>query len=198
VCLGFVGAAFGMPIPITAVQILSIDLIGEMLPLMALTFDPAEKKLMQRPPRPLGSHIIDTKRLVELVVLGTLMGIGGYFSFFMVLQTGGSEGMAQAATFLGILLVQYMNILSRRTIGSVFSRYLFSNLQLWLSLGLSFCVVGLITGVSDVGSWFGFEALRPKDWLWPVLSAFVFLACFELKKIVLGNHAADHPPAIES
>jgi len=43
VCLGFVGAAAGLAIPITAVQILSIDLIGEMLPLMALTFDPPDR-----------------------------------------------------------------------------------------------------------------------------------------------------------
>jgi Ca2+-transporting ATPase len=90
--------------------------------------------------------------------------------------------MAQAAAFLGILLIQYMNILSRRTLGSVFSRYLFSNKQLWLSLGLSFAVVSIITGVPAVGSWFGFEALRLQDWLWPVLGALGFLACFEFRK----------------
>jgi Ca2+-transporting ATPase len=190
VCLGFVGAAMGLPIPITAVQILSIDLIGEMLPLMALTFDPAEKRLMQRPPRRMGSHIINGHRLIELIVFGTLMGLGGYLSLFMVLQTGGSESMAQAATFLGILLIQYVNILSRRTLGSVFSGYLFSNPQLWLSLGLSFAVVSLITGNPDVASWFGFEALRLQDWLWPVLSALVFLGCFELKKKLIAKEVS--------
>ena len=94
VCTGFVGAAFGMPIPLTAVQILSVDLVGEMLPLMALTFDPPEERLMKQPPRELGSHIINRQRLLELVFYGVLTGLGAYFSFFMVLSSGGSTGMA--------------------------------------------------------------------------------------------------------
>ncbi|TXS94230.1 cation-transporting P-type ATPase [Parahaliea maris] len=182
VCIGFGGAAVGLPIPITAVQILSIDLMGEMLPLMALTFDPAEPRLMQQPPRKTGAHIIDRRRLLELVLFGTLMGLGGYFSFYMVLATGGSTAMAQAATFLGIVLVQYMNILSRRSAGSLFSRYLFSNRPLGLALLFSFLFVAIITTAPGVGSWFGFEPLRPRDWLWPALAALVFLGAMELRK----------------
>ena len=183
VCTGFVGAAAGLPIPITAVQILSIDLIGEMLPLMALTFDPPEAEVMKRPPRRLGSRIIDRARLLELVAFGVLMGLGGYFGFFMVLHTGGTEAMAQAAAFLGIVLIQFMNILSRRTAGSVFGRHLFANAPLLASLVLSLAVVAVITSTPAIGSWFGFEALRPRDWLWPVLAALTFLGCFELMKV---------------
>jgi Ca2+-transporting ATPase len=190
VCVGFVGAAAGLPIPITAVQILSIDLIGEMLPLMALTFDPAERDLMQRPPRKMGAHIIDRARLAELVFFGILMGLGGYFSFYMVHATGGSTGMAQAAGFLGIILIQFMNIVSRRSAASVFRRYLFSNKPLLAALGLSFVVVALITSVAGFGDWFGFEPLRLQDWTWPVLAALVFLACMEVKKIVLRGAGA--------
>ncbi len=182
VCIGFVGAAAGLPIPITAVQILSIDLIGEMLPLMALTFDPPEQSLMQRPPRRLGSHIIDRRRMLELSLLGLLMGLGGYFSFYMVVNSGGSESMGQAAAFLGIVLVQYMNILSRRSTGSIFSRHLFSNRPLWLALVFSFTLVAVITGVPAIGGWFGFEALRPIDWIWPLSASALFLGVTELKK----------------
>ncbi|MEE4190614.1 MAG: cation-transporting P-type ATPase [Halieaceae bacterium] len=182
VLAGFAGAAMGLPIPITAVQILSIDLIGEMLPLMALTFDPPEEQVMKRPPRRLGAHIIDRSRLLELVWLGVVMGLGGYFSFFMVLHTGGTTAMAQAAAFLGIVLIQYMNIVSRRTAGSVFGPYPWANKPLMGSLVLSFAVVALITSHGAVGSWFGFEALRAQDWAWPLTAACTFLACFELKK----------------
>lgn len=185
VCIGFAGAAAGLPIPITAVQILSIDLMGEMLPLMALTFDPAERTLMQQPPRKLGKHIIDRPRLIEMVFFGTLMGIGGYFSFYMVLATGGSTAMAQAGAFLGIVLVQYMNILSRRSQGTVLGRQLFSNRVLWLALVVSFTLVGVVTTVPGFGDWFGFEALRPGDWTWPVASALGFLVVMELKKFLL-------------
>ncbi|WP_162846167.1 cation-translocating P-type ATPase [Seongchinamella sediminis] len=182
VCTGFVGAAAGLPIPLTAVQILSIDLVGEMLPLMALTFDPPERSLMQQAPRREGSHIINRQSLLELIAMGILMGLGGYFSFYMVLHSGGSTGSAQAAAFLGIVLIQYVNIVSRRTGDSIFSGYLFANRKLTGSIAVSFVVVAAITGLPGLGAWFGFEALRLEDWLWPAAAALLFLACFELKK----------------
>ena len=183
VCLGFVGVAFGLPIPITAVQILSIDLIGEMLPLMALTFDPPDRTLMRQPPRKLGAHIVDGRRLLELGVLGALMGISGYASFYMVLQMGGSTATAQAAAFTGIILTQYVNILSRRTPESVFGPQLFSNPQLWQAITVSLVVVGVIVSVPGVAVWLGFAPMRPEHWLPPVACAGVFLGCFELWKL---------------
>jgi Ca2+-transporting ATPase len=193
VCLGFAGVALGLPIPITAVQILSIDLIGEMLPLMALTFDPASRALMHEKPRTLGAHIVDGRRLLELALFGVLMGISGYASFYMVLQAGGSTGAAQAAAFTGIVLTQYMNILSRRTPTTVFTRRLFTNRQLWLALTGSLAVVMAIVSVADIGLWFGFEPMRPQHWIWPVAGAGVFLLCFETKKALrrmVGDRSA--------
>jgi hypothetical protein len=75
-----------------------------------------------------------------------------------------------------------MNILSRRSIGSAFGRHLLTNPPLWMSLVISFVVVTAITGIPTIGSWFGFEALRPQDWIWPVFASVTFLACFEAKK----------------
>jgi Ca2+-transporting ATPase len=190
VCLGFVGVAFGLPIPITAVQILSIDLIGEMLPLMSLTFDNPDRGLMRDPPRKIGAHIVDGRRLLELGLFGALMGISGYASFFMVLVAGGSTGTAQAAAFAGIVLTQYANILSRRTSGSVFGSQLFTNRQLWLAISVSLIVVAVIVTVPAIGLWFGFEPMSLTDWIWPFAGAFVFLACFEAKKLLSRRHSS--------
>ncbi len=182
VCVGFVGVACGLPIPITAVQILAVDLIGEMLPLMALTFDAAEPGVMKQPPRRLGEHIVNRRSLVELVADGVVMGMAGYGAFFMVQLTGGTLGMAQAATYAGIVLAQYANILSHRSRGTVFTPYLFANRPLWQSLGVSLAVVLAIINVPAIGAWFGFEPLRAGDWLWPVGGALGFLLWFETKK----------------
>ncbi len=187
VLVGFAGAAVGMPIPITAVQILSVDLIGEMLPLMALTFDPPERAMMRQPPRALGAHIVDGRRLAELTLFGSLMGLVGYGSFAMVLESGAPLGAAQAAAYVGIVLTQYVNILSRRTEGSVFVRHLFSNRQMWLALVVSFLAVLTMVSIPSIGVWFGFEPLRAADWLWPAGGALFVLSCFELKKRLLSR-----------
>jgi Ca2+-transporting ATPase len=186
VCLGFAGTTFGLPLPISAVQILSIDLIGEMLPLMALTFDPAEAGLMRQPPRKLGAHIVDARRLAELILFGALMGASGYLSFYMVLATGGTSAMAQAGAFAGIVLAQYVNILSRRSNTSVVGRHTFANRQLWVALVASFVLVSVMVSVPAIGIWFGFEPLRPQDWLWPSAGALVFLLCFEGRKSLVN------------
>ena len=49
VLAGFAGAFVGIATPIFAVQILLIDMIGEMFPLIMLTYDPPEKRMMEIP-----------------------------------------------------------------------------------------------------------------------------------------------------
>ena len=185
VCFGFVGVALGQPIPITAVQILAVDLIGEMLPLMAMTFDPAERTVMTQEPRKQEEHIVNRYSLIDLFIFGTLMGGFAYVSFYMVLRNGGSLGMAQAAAYSSIILIQYANVLSRRTSVTFFSSYLFSSKHLWHALGFSLLVVLLIINIPDVGIWFGFEPMRLEDWLWPVAGALLYLFIFEIKRLIV-------------
>jgi Ca2+-transporting ATPase len=182
VLIGFVGVTFALPIPLSAVQILAVDLIAEMLPLMALTLDPPAPSLMEQPPRKLDQHIINRRSLVDLFFFGTLMGVASYFSFYMVWRSGGSLGMSQAAAYSSIALVQYVNILSRRTSRSLFTGYLLSNRYLWAALSFSLLIVAAIVTAADLGRWFGFEPMRATDWIWPVCGAAVFLLASEAWK----------------
>lgn len=54
----FVHYLFGMPIAITTLQILSIDLVTEILPGIALCKEPLEGDVMKRPPRKAGTILI--------------------------------------------------------------------------------------------------------------------------------------------
>jgi hypothetical protein len=110
------------------------------------------------------------------------MGTSGYVSFYMVLETDGTPGMAQAAAFVGIMLAQYVNILSRRTAVSVFGHHVFANWRLWAALAASFFIVAAMVSLPAIGVWFGFEPLRLQDWLWPAAGALVFMLCFEGRK----------------
>ena len=184
VLLGFVGMAMGLPAPITAVQILAIDLVGEMLPLTAMTFDPPEKTLMEKPPRDLHDHIIKRSSLLNLIFYGFFMGAAGYFSFYMVYVINGAPIEAgRAAAYLGIILCQFMNILSRRSERSVFSRHLFTNLYLWGSFAISITAISLLIYVPAVSIWFGFGSLSASNIVYPLIGATVFLAWHEVGKI---------------
>ena len=184
VLLGFIGIAMGLPAPITAVQILAIDLVGEMLPLTALTFDPPEKHIMDEPPRNLHEHIINKDSLMNLIFYGFWMGAAGYFSFYMVYNFGsGDVETARSAAYVGIILCQFMNILSRRTEKTIFTKYLFTNPQLWGSFAISLFAIGILFYVPKISIWFGFSALLKTDWTFPIIGMIVFLAWHEVRKL---------------
>ena len=184
VLLGFIGVAFGLPLPITAVQILAIDLVGEMLPLTALTFDPAEEHIMNDPPRNLNDHIINRSSLINLIFYGFWMGAAGFFSFVMVYKFGsGTVAAGQAAAYTGIIFCQFINILSRRTSRTIFTKYLFTNPQLWGSFVISLIAVSLLIYIPSISIWFGFDPLTKADILYPLIGAGVFLIWHEGGKL---------------
>ena len=64
-----VTAFLGKPLPLSAVQILYVNLATDGLPALALAVDPPERDLMQRPPRRRGAGIF-TRPVVGLIALG--------------------------------------------------------------------------------------------------------------------------------
>ena len=48
----------GIPLPLLPLQILWINLVPDGLPTVALSFEPAERHAMQRPPRPPSEHVL--------------------------------------------------------------------------------------------------------------------------------------------
>ncbi|MFH1012596.1 MAG: cation-transporting P-type ATPase, partial [Candidatus Peregrinibacteria bacterium] len=186
--LGFIGVVFGLPMPITAVQILAVDLVGEMLPLTALTFDPTGRTVMVAKPRPLKEHIINRKSLMSLAFYGFWMGVAGFLAFIMVYRFGsGTVASGQTAAYSAIVLCQFMNILSRRTSLSVFGRYLFSNPKLWWAFLISSVVIGVMIYVPSVSVWFGFEGLSLKDWSYVAMGGLVFLGLHEGRKLLFSR-----------
>jgi len=183
VLLGLIGVATGLPAPITAVQILAIDLVGEMLPLTAITFDPPEKGIMKKPPRNLKEHILNKSSLYNLIFYGFWMGAAGFFSFVMVYKFGsGNVESARAAAYTGIIFCQFVNILSRRTERTIFTSYLFTNKQLWGSFLISLVAISLLIYVPAVALWFGFDSLSASDLMYPAIGALAFLVLHELGK----------------
>jgi calcium-translocating P-type ATPase len=88
-----------IPLPLTALQILAIDLGTETLPALALGREPAEPGLMDQPPRSRESGILTRAMLVRawlwLGLLEAALVAGGFF--FVLLRAGWSPGDATGA-----------------------------------------------------------------------------------------------------
>jgi magnesium-transporting ATPase (P-type) len=83
-------AGGAIPLPLTALQILAIDLGTETLPALALGREPAEPGVMSRPPRPRGSHLIHRGLLIRAWLwLGMIEAALVAGAFFWVLGRDG-------------------------------------------------------------------------------------------------------------
>jgi calcium-translocating P-type ATPase len=62
----------GLPLPVTAAQILWVNLIEDTLPNLALAFEPEEKELMTNPPRSRNEPLLDAEMKVLIFVIGIM------------------------------------------------------------------------------------------------------------------------------
>jgi magnesium-transporting ATPase (P-type) len=119
-----------IPLPLTVMQILAIDLGTETLPALALGREPAEPGLMDRPPRQRSASVIDGPMLTRAWgVLGGVSAILVTALFLATLVAGGwtlgddvdsgqlHDVWAQATTmtFLGIVACQIGTAMAART-----------------------------------------------------------------------------------
>jgi len=194
--LAFTGL-FDTPLAILAVQILAIDLIGEMLPLTFLTWDPSQEKMMTEPPRNPHEHIINKRNLIDLAWAGFLMGALGFFNFLLLFQREGVSPIGIAAsdpfymrattlTYITIVLVQWTNVLSRRCgTDSVFSSYAWSNKRLLLGYAISLFFLLNISYNPYISPYLSTAPLTIIDWGFAVLAAGIYLTSREIYKIFL-------------
>lgn len=135
-----------IPLPLSVMQILAIDLGTETLPALGLGIEQPEVSIMKQPPRPLNKGLIDRSVLLKgYVFLGLTSTMGVLFVYFLTLYKGGWQWgtaleinnslvlQASTATFLGIVIMQIGNVFACRTqTESVFSVGIFNNkLVLW-------------------------------------------------------------------
>tara|TARA_Y100000310_G_scaffold273705_1_gene289337 strand:+ start:15051 stop:17642 length:2592 start_codon:yes stop_codon:yes gene_type:complete len=64
-----------LPLPITAIQILYVNLVEDALPNIAMAFEPAEQDIMERPPIKKGVPILDGEAKTIIFAVGILIDI---------------------------------------------------------------------------------------------------------------------------
>ena len=186
VLFGFVGIFFGIAIPILAVQILLIDIVGEMFPLMMLTYDPPEKSMMEEPPRNPKDKILTKDTMKGIAFSGVIMGLvacGAFlYYYFHAPHSPQQYDKAITITFVSVIFGQFANLLSRRTYGNALGKYLFSNKYLLLAFLFSTTCIMLIVYVPLFNLYFHTAALRATDWILPLAAGLICLVIYEAKK----------------
>jgi Ca2+-transporting ATPase len=127
----------GMPIPLLPIHILWINLVTDGLPGIALAAEPAERGVMQRPPRPSRESIFAHGLWQHIVWVGLLMGGVSLATQAWALHTGSTHW--QTMVFTVLTLSQMAHVLAVRSErDSLFTQGLASNLPLLGAAVLTF------------------------------------------------------------
>ena len=196
----------GVPLPLTVLQVLLVDLGTDIFPGLALGVDPVERGAMRRPPRPLRERMVNRtlflRALGFLGVMAAILSLTGYFVAqwdfggqllgFMV-DEGPLYRQATTITLAGIVACQIANAFACRSEReSISTLGLRTNKPLLLAIAAEIALLALLIGIPPVRDVFRLEPIEPR--FWPMLAAFVpiFLAIEELRKFVVRRLAGAH------
>jgi len=158
------GAPF---LPVTALQILLINLVEGTLPSIALTREKPEKDVMRRrPPKPSSSLLTGEMKFLIFII----SAITDFFLlalFFWLLYTSSyTPAHIQTIMFVGLGIDSLLYVFSCRSLRKNIWEYNpFSNLFLLASVAISFLLLFVVIYIPTLQQLFGTEPLVLKDWV---------------------------------
>lgn len=149
---------------------------------MALGADPPAPDVMRRPPRDPEARILDTRRIVTLLVLGGWMATVTLI-VFATTRNGGDRGTTMA--FTTFVLFQVVNALNvRNGWQTVFSRRTVTNPALWIALGSITALQVAVVQFGPLANFFGTAPLPLTHWVIAAGAALSLLVLSELARAV--------------
>ncbi|HEX9596472.1 MAG TPA: cation-translocating P-type ATPase [Anaerolineales bacterium] len=182
--IGLMAAAalLGLPLPLTAVQILYINLATDGLPALALSIDPPEKDLMRRKPRNPRTGIF-TRPVVTLMLTGgiwsALLNLG---LFTWALNSGRSLQEAMTMTFVTLVLIEFFKAYNYRSDRHSVLNRPFANKWLNYAVLWELLLLLLIVNLPSLQGAFGTLSLPLVDWFIVIGLALTISPVLELAK----------------
>lgn len=175
------GILMSLPSPLTAIQLLWVNLATDSLPAISLGLEKADSSMMKHPPGKRDQPLFSRFRWVEIFAEGILIGCLSLIAFGMgSLQGGFSVGRTMAFSVLAISqLVHAVNLRSRR---SVLGLSPLSNPYLTASILAVLAVQVALVQIPVMGGLFDTVPLSGEQWLWIAGLSVIPLVFCELYK----------------
>jgi Ca2+-transporting ATPase len=170
-----IGPIIGLPVALLPIHILWINLVSDGLPAITLSFEKAEKDIMNRPPRPPQESVFGNGRGIHIIWVGLLMAA--------IVLSVQAYAIAhdlhwQTMVFNVLCLSQMAHVLAIRSEKqSLFTIGIFSNRPLIASVILAFVLQAVITYTPFLQPIFSTESLSLNEFLAVgAISSIIFFA----------------------
>lgn len=196
-------ALLGIPLPLTIIQILAVDLGTDMLPALALGAERTHPEVMRQPPRARNQRLLDAPLLSRAYLfLGMLEALAAMAAYAFVLNSGGWQWgqvlamddplylRATTACLAAIVVAQVVNIfLCRSEQGTLFGENPFSNRMILWGVATEIVLILVIVYTPIGHAIFGTAPLSVTVWLFMLPFALLMLLAEELRKLIVRRAA---------
>ena len=155
----------GLPLPLTAVQILYVNLATDGLPALALAVDPSDSDIMRRKPRKPRIGIFTRPVKWILGIAGLWSGFVNISLFIWAMNSGRSTEEAMTMVFMSLVVIQFFKAYNHRSEHRTVFERPFRNKWLNLAILWEFSLLLLIVYLPFLHEPFDTYSLPLVDWL---------------------------------
>jgi len=186
-----VAILLGFTMPITAPQVLWVNMVTSVALSLVISFEPHELDVMNRPPRAVDRPILTGFGIWRIVFVGLALLAVTLWAFFWMRSQGASDALSRTVAVNMITIGQVFYLLN--------SRYLLdSSLSVAAHRGNRYLLVGIgavvilqliFTYAAPLQAMFGNEAIPLRVWPWLLAGGLAFFLVVEAEKLVIRSSA---------
>ena len=178
----FCGIILSGASPLSAIELLWVNLVTDSLPAIALGLDPTEDDIMEKPSKASAKKLFDGGLWGEIVIEGMMIGALALLAFSIGKNLFGNLLTGQTMAFAVLSISQLVHSFNMRSEGSVFKAGIFKNKYLVLSLFAGLILEVGVISVPILSGIFGVVPLNTLQWGIVALLSAAPLAIVECQK----------------
>src|SRR5215831_6289854 len=180
---------FGFTLPITAPQILWVNMVTSVALGLVISFEPHESDVMLRPPRAVDRPIVTSFGLWRILFIGLALLAYTLLAFFWMKSQGASDSLARTVAVNAITIGQVFYLMNSRYLidSSLSLKAHLGNRYLPLGIGALVLLQLLFTYAPPLQRLFDIEPLPASAWPWLIGGGFLFFLVVEAEKAVIRS-----------
>ncbi len=182
-----VAIIFGFALPITAPQILWVNMVTSVALGLVISFEPHERDVMGRPPRSVSHPLLDGFAIWRIFFVGVALLAITMAAFFWMKSQDASDALARAVAVNTLVIGQVFYLLNSRykTDSSLSLSAHKGNRYLPLGIGAVVVLQLLFTYAPPFQRMFAVDSIPLRVWPWLLLGGAIFFLVVEAEKFIV-------------
>jgi magnesium-transporting ATPase (P-type) len=183
---------FGFTMPITAPQVLWVNMVTSVALGLVISFEPHELDVMNRPPRAVDRPLLTGFGIWRVMFVGLALLAVTLWAFFWMKSQGASNELARTVAVNMITIGQVFYLLNSRYLvdSSLSVTAHLGNRYLPLGIGAVVVLQLLFTYAPPLQAMFGNEAIALRVWPWLLAGGLAFFLVVEAEKLAIRSSAS--------